>query len=392
MAMSRFAFRRRDVLMLSVGTITVVLAGCDGAAPAIAEGAAYTPWKLWNDPAVQGTPLALVAAAVLAANPHNTQPWMFRVAGSAIEIFADLPRHLGAMDPFVREMHLGLGCAIENAVLAAAPNGYEATVELEPGTLLDMSSRNSTVRAATIHLTRREGLAVDPLYRLIPSRHTDRAAYRRDMPVPAEWLALADGVQQDDVKLVSVEERSRQAFDDAVMAATNAIIADETMIGDSDRWFRESRREIELHRDGPSLETAGLSPFRLTLARILPISPEAAHEGWLSQTRMQLATAPLTGLIAVRDRYDRPTALAAGRAWQRLHLSATARGVAVQPLNQPVEMLDRERQLGRGTSWAERMAELAGKDWTATFAFRAGRPTVVAPAAARRPLAAVIET
>ena len=76
---------------------------------------------------------------------------------------------------------------------------------------------------------------------------------------------------------------------------------------------------------------------------------------------------------------------------QRLHLSATALGVAVQPLNQPVEMMVRERQLGRGTSWAERMAELTGKDWMATFSFRAGRPTVVAPAAARRPLTAVIE-
>ena len=39
---------------------------------------------------------------------------------------------------------------------------------------------------------------------------------------------------------------------------------------------------------------------------------------------------------------------AAGRVGQRLHLSATAR-LAMQPLNQPIEMIDRERQSGRGT-------------------------------------------
>jgi hypothetical protein len=33
--------------------------------------------------------------------------------------------------------------------------------------------------------------------------------------------------------------------------------------------------------------------------------------------------------------------IAAGRAWQRLHLAATAEGIAAQPLNQPVEMIRR---------------------------------------------------
>ena len=74
----------------------------------------------------------------------------------------------------------------------------------------------------------------------------------------------------------------------------------------------------------------------------------AGHAAWLNQTRdVQLASAPLTGLIAVSDRYDRKATLAAGRIWQRLHLSATARGLAMQPLNQPIEMIDRERQTGQ---------------------------------------------
>ena len=66
---------------------------------------------------------------MLAANPHDTQPWLFAVSADAIEIFADLSRNLGAMDAYVREMHLGLGCAIENMALTAGPNGYAVEVE-----------------------------------------------------------------------------------------------------------------------------------------------------------------------------------------------------------------------------------------------------------------------
>ncbi|MBX3493136.1 MAG: hypothetical protein KF899_09255, partial [Parvibaculum sp.] len=49
-------------------------------------GEAYAPWQMWNAPEYANTPLALVAAGILASNPHNTQPWIFRVADSRIDI------------------------------------------------------------------------------------------------------------------------------------------------------------------------------------------------------------------------------------------------------------------------------------------------------------------
>lgn len=391
--MTRQTLNRRTFLTSGAGAVSVALTGCSSGTDGPSEGAAYAPWTAWDDARVRGTPLALVSAAILAANPHNTQPWLFRVSDQAIEVVADVSRHLGAMDPFVREMHLGLGCAIENAVLAAPANGYAVTVEPAPGALSEITRRSCAVPVATLHLARRDGLAVDPLYRAIPRRHTNRGAYQRDVAVAPAWLAAArayDG--RGEVRVILLEGgSSRAAFDAAAVDATQAIIADEVMIADSDAWFRDNATQIALHRDGPSLETAGLSGFKLALARLLPISPASAHAGWLSQTMMQLETAPLAGMIAVRDRFDRPTALAAGRAWQRLHLAAAAQGVALQPINQAIEMIDREHQTGRGTAFTDRMAALSGAGWTATFAFRAGRPSAEAPPSARRPLSSVIE-
>ena len=38
----------------------------------------------------------------------------------------------GALDLYLREQHIGLGCALENLMLAAAANGYNATATLLP--------------------------------------------------------------------------------------------------------------------------------------------------------------------------------------------------------------------------------------------------------------------
>jgi len=75
------------------------------------------------------------------------------------------------------------------------------------------------------------------------------------------------------------------------------------------------------------------------------------------------------------------------RAWQRLHLAATAMGLAAQPLNQPVEMVDRHQQLGRSDEFAGDLQKLARANaWEATFTFRLGYAKDPALAAPRRPL------
>jgi hypothetical protein len=243
-----------------------------------------------------------------------------------------------------------------------------------------------------LRLARRPATISSALHGAIAQRHTNRFAYRRDRPVAPAWRAWALAESGEDARVVLIEAGPARRMHDAnVLEATEAIIADAQMIGDSDRWFRGSRAEIEAHRDGPTLETAGLSPLRLMLARMLPVSRTTSHAAWLELTRdTQLATAALTGLIAVRDRYDRAAAIATGRLWQRLQLSATVLGMALQPLNQPIEMIDRELQLGAGRSWHRRLAALTGDDWQATFSFRAGYGVAVSPASPRRRLSEVI--
>ena len=116
-------------------------------------------------------PLGAVAAAILAANPHNSQPWAFAVSAEGIDVFADPARGTGTVDPFRREQHVGLGCAVENLVLAAAARGLGPSVALLPAGATagpSPTSRSTAVRRPPV-----------ALHDAIGDRHTHRGRYTR---------------------------------------------------------------------------------------------------------------------------------------------------------------------------------------------------------------------
>ncbi len=165
------------------------------------------------------------------------------------------------------------------------------------------------------------------------------------------------------------------------------------MSRDSELWFRMTPTEVQRHRDGITLEASGLHPAILALAKMMPnISGDEAHRRWLQSTKdVHLATAPVTGLIAVRGLYDIPQTLDAGRLWQRMHLWAATKGIAMQPLNQPLEVADRELQLAKSPDMARTLERLTGDPaWKPTFAFRAGYPNRAPLPSPRRALRDVV--
>ncbi|WP_437678996.1 Acg family FMN-binding oxidoreductase [Sorangium sp. So ce131] len=347
------------------------------------RGAPFAPWAAFRGERGGGL-IELVRAAVLAASPHNTQPWLFELHEDRIDVLSDPSRSLGDMDPFGREMHIGLGCAIENLALAAGSMGWAARVELGAGRLPLFEAQPARVagsaaapptRVATVRLE--PGGAASPLARAIAERHTNRGLYGAQR-VPAAALRELSSLNEDRASLEIVwleRPDQREIFAAHTLRATEIIARDASMIEDSDAWFRLTPEAVRAHRDGLTFDVMGLGPLLTTAVKLLPRpSPERMHDDWLRVTRdVHLAGDPITGVIAARDRYDLDATLRAGRLWQRMQLWATARGIAMQPLSQVPEVIDRERQLGRAPAMERSFADaLRLGDWQPTMAFRLG--------------------
>jgi hypothetical protein len=391
---------RRQALARGAMGISIVAAGglawraWDNGVFTAGQGPPYEPWSDWRSAPLDG-PLAVVRAGILAASAHNTQPWRFHLAGDRIALHADHARNLGSFDPYRRELTLSLGCALENMALAAAAQGFTARIEPTPGRLTLDAPADAAPLAATLSLE--PGIRESsPLFEAIGNRHTNRGGYRLSRPLqPGQLKALEELVGDDPrVRLFLFDAGPlRTRLRRLIISTTESIIADPAMAADSARWFRFSRDDLDRHRDGITLDATGMSGLVNGLAKIIPEpSRRMADRQWFESTRdVHVATAPLLGMVAVRDLYDRPDALAAGRLWQRIHLWATASGIAAQPLNQPAEMVDRARQRGLPSPVAAALAGLTGDPaWLPTFVFRMGYAKAPARLSPRRALDDVI--
>jgi hypothetical protein len=384
---------KRRSFLKRAGLVSVLVGGglvwraFDQGVFSVGEGIAYEPWYDWQT--YKGKdPLALVSAAILAANPHNTQPWLFRVSDSRIDLYADTSRKIGTTDPYLREMHIGLGCALENLLLAADAQGFAHQLTLMP--------EEESNYVARIDLSPGKPLNSE-LYEAIPLRHTNRGIYDVTRSLSQETLQGLEklGNSQSNVKVFwfTTEEQRRQVGN-LIVEATQAIISDRQQSQDSGKWIRLSWRDIQKYRDGLTLDATGSPALLRAIAKILPpTSLEQNDRFWLNATqKVHVPTATAFGILAVSDRNNHSQQLECGRLWQRMHLWATSQGLAMQPLNQMPERAAREEVLGIEPKFSNALEELIGdSNWQGLMMFRIGYPTIEALPSPRRAVEDVIK-
>jgi hypothetical protein len=162
----------------------------------------------------------LLQYAVLAPSGHNTQPWLFKIDGDAVELYADRTRALPVVDPDDRELTISCGAALFQLRIALRHFGYAGVI----ATLPDADDPDLLAR---IRLGNKRDATTEEhaLFDAICKRRTNRQVFEQ-REVPAEMLiALQQEAHAEGVWLSSM-----QTMDDR-----NAI-ADLIALGDRMQW------------------------------------------------------------------------------------------------------------------------------------------------------------
>ena len=251
---------------------------------------------------------------------------------------------------------MGLGCALENACVAAPSLGLEASVSLLPN--------GPTADTAAIVQFKPAAPYIHKHHKMIALRHTHRGPYLPDRQIrESARCVIRSGDEFRRRTLVDEgEQRRGKNFSELVSESSRRIL------------------------DTPPLKEGRHTGLRMSAPNMSDADFEKADAAWVEMTRtVACGTAAVFGLIMVRgSRTDHRLHMEAGRLWQRTHLEATLHGVAMQPINHHIEMIDYETSSGGRSSVAERLdLALNWKDWEPIFGFRAGYAAGPAPASGR---------
>ena len=339
----------------------------------------------WQGPAA-GEELRrwVLSYALLAPNPHNMQPWLadLRRPGEIL-LTLDPRRLLPATDPFGRQILMGAGAFLELLGQAAAERGHRAELALFPDGL--PGQRLDDRPFARVRLLADAGAPRDPLFAQVLRRRTDRRGYDpAAAPTPAELQALQAAASPQPVRLGVAgpgQAAQRDAIRGIVREAWRLELTNETSMMESMRVLRAGSAEIDQHRDGISLTRpllVGLAKTGLFDRRQFPAPDSSATQGQLRDFDAITASTPAY-LWLVTEGNQREQQLAAGRAYARVNLAATASGLALHPNQQALQEYP---EVAAPYQAIHRLLDAPAPRWTVQMLARLGRlPTGVTAAA-----------
>lgn len=285
----------------------------------------------------------LVRFATLAANSHNTQPWIFSVHGNVITIAPDVTRRCPAVDPDDHHLFVSLGCAAENLVLAASALGWRAVPAVDGDRIVITLDEAAPAASA--------------LAEAIPARQCTRAAFDGKPAAPEILRQLENACREPGVAAILITERARMAaVTDYVLEGNSAQMRDKAFMRELVDWIRFNEAEAVATMDGLYAPASGNPSLPSWVARPL-LKLFLTESGENKKYRQQLDSSAGVVVLAA-DRSDKSHWIAIGRACQRFGLQATALGLKYAFVNQPVEVAVLRQQFATQLGLGERRPDI----------------------------------
>ena len=329
---------RRKFLKIAGSGAVIVAAGAAGFVTTRTPTPAIAPWQtpgsLYSDPMRRA-----LSYAILAPNPHNRQPWVVDLKSDTEAVLTcDLDRLLPETDPFSRQIVIGLGCFLELFSIAAADQGYLATIEYFPQG--EAAERLDQRPIAHLSLNKQADLAGDRLFAHVLKRHTNRNPYDTSRPIAdgvgkrlvgAATGSVRTGFNSGGKRLAALRKLTREAM--------VAEIKTPEAYQESIDLMRIGRAEIEANPDGISLGGAFLEALKLigVLTRKSLADP-ASSAFKIGIDMFEEAAMTAMGFVWITTPgNDRTAQIQAGRAYMRIALQAAGDGLVMQPMSQALQ-------------------------------------------------------
>jgi nitroreductase len=269
--------------------------------------------------------VACVRMAALAPSIHNSQPWQFRIRDHGVDVHADWRRRLDLIDPSGRQLIISVGAAILNLRLAIHQCGMTPAVRLSPG-----PEWSRPLAAVDLVGPAAPDPSLDELATCMPRRHTNRQPFVPD-PMPrtvVDDLVAAAGTEGADLRVVP--NAARAGIVRLIHAADAQLRGGGVYRAELAEWTRPRAT-----RRGPvawgAVETQPLRDFGImTPRRRGPVDAEETYPAIL---------------VLSTDGDAGPDWVRAGQALERVWLTAVARGLAIAPMSQPLEIPTLRRQV-----------------------------------------------
>jgi len=275
----------------------------------------------------------LIRYATLAANGHNTQPWLFRADARGIDILPDLTRRTPIVDPDDHHLFASLGCAAENLALAAGAAGRGGGIAFD-------AAGEGSVRFEFGTATGDDSALFDA----IPLRQSTRSEYDGSGVGTADLRLLEAAAAMPGVDLILITERSSiDRLRDLVIAGNTAQMDDPAFVAELKHWLRFSPATAMTSGDGLYGAASGNPAVPDWLGQRLFESVFTAASENAKYARQIDTSAGIAVFVAAQS--DPEHWMQAGRACQRFALQATALGLKTAHINQPAEVPDLRAEL-----------------------------------------------
>lgn len=278
----------------------------------------------------------LLGYAVLAPSSHNTQPWLFRVRGDEVELYADRTRSLHVSDPDDRELIISCGAALAHLRIAARHFGYLGAVEILP----DPGDPDLVARVR-LGFQGVQSVSENLVFHAIPKRRTNRLPFSTD-PVPESLVQALETAADAEGSWLQIvrDEQTRYAIADLVACGDRVQWANKRFRLELAAWVHpnHSRRG-----DGIPGYAQGIDDL-MSYAGPLVVRTFDMGEGQAAKDRQVATGSPLLTVLGTQGDTARDW-IAAGQALATVLLRARVEDVWASFLNQPIELPDTRSRL-----------------------------------------------